>query len=210
MKNKRITAALVLILIFMVLTALIFTGWFAYCEGVIYSGIAKLISPTLTSALIVITEIGSFYGIAGVIAAMLLLPQTRVKIGVPLALNGIIAGVLSLLLKLVIMRHRPQILQLVSESGYAFPSGHAMNNAALYAMLVLLVFELTKSQKLRIPALIFGVIMPLLIGVSRIYLGVHNLGDVLAGWALGVAVSLLVYTAWVRWNRNRCEHKKLP
>ncbi|MCL1866869.1 MAG: phosphatase PAP2 family protein, partial [Oscillospiraceae bacterium] len=41
------------------------------------------------------------------------------------------------------------------------------------------------------PVLVFGMVMPFLIGVSRIYLGVHNTGDVLAGWSLGVASALL-------------------
>lgn len=71
-----------------------------------------------------------------------------------------------------------------------------MNNAALYTMIALIAFNLTKSMEIRIPILLLSMTMPFLIGVSRIYLGVHNAGDVLAGWVMGIASALLVDTLW--------------
>jgi len=87
-------------------------------------------------------------------------------------------------------------LPMVTETGYGFPSGHAMNNAALYTMIILIVFRLTKSNKIRIPVLIGGIAITFLIGVSRIYLGVHHTGDVLAGWIMGITIALFTDTVW--------------
>ncbi|MCL2816534.1 MAG: phosphatase PAP2 family protein, partial [Oscillospiraceae bacterium] len=120
----------------------------------------------------------------------------RANFGVPVAINAIFSSVLNRILKILIARDRPDILRLVAETGYGFPSGHAMNNAALYAIVIFIAFRQTKNKKVRIPVLLCGIMATFLIGVSRIYLGVHNAGDILAGWIMGVTAALLADTAY--------------
>ena len=72
----------------------------------------------------------------------------------------------------------------ISAQGYSFPSGHAMNSAVCYGTGAMLI----KKRSIRI----LTAVLPLLIGVSRVVLGVHYPTDVLAGWILGAAVLLLV------------------
>ena len=69
-----------------------------------------------------------------------------------------------------------------------------MNSTALFVIILLIVFRITKNNKIRIHVLCIVVIFQFCIGISRLYLGVHYAGDILAGWILGVVVSLRVDT----------------
>lgn len=194
--KKRIIALFLLITAFSVLTVLVLNGSITVFESSVYTSISHYINPTLTSVMIAITNVGSWVGVIMITLLFLALPFTRKTFGIPVIINTAVAAGLNNLLKIIIARDRPDTLRLVTETSYGFPSGHAMNNAALYTMVILVVFKLTRDKKIRIPVLICGTAMPLLIGVSRIYLGVHNAGDVLAGWIMGIAVALLVGTVY--------------
>jgi undecaprenyl-diphosphatase len=94
-------------------------------------------------------------------------------------------GVLNLLLKFFIHRPRPNLMPLVHETSYSFPSGHSMNSFIFYATLAYLFYHFTKKKRLSIVLAIFAAILILLIGLSRIYLGAHYPSDVLAGYVAG-------------------------
>ena len=84
----------------------------------------------------------------------------------------------------------------------SFPSGHALNSMTLYGALALTVGRRLRSRWLRVLALAFGMGLPLLIGFSRVYLGVHFFTDVLGGWVIGLLFALLAGWADLRWERN--------
>ncbi|MEO6340201.1 MAG: phosphatase PAP2 family protein [Caulobacteraceae bacterium] len=91
-------------------------------------------------------------------------------------------------LKAVFARPRPDLvshLALVSDA--SFPSGHAMMSAVIYLTLGSLLAQTQPLTRMRIYILSVAVVLVLLIGVSRIFLGVHWPSDVLAGWCLGSA-----------------------
>lgn len=99
------------------------------------------------------------------------------------------AAILNTLLKLSFARERPELWQqLVTETAYSFPSGHAMASMSL-VVAVLIIFWGTKW---RVRILAAGVMYVILIGYSRLYLGVHYPTDILAGWAISIAWVLLV------------------
>ena len=106
---------------------------------------------------------------------------------------GNVAGIvfLSQLLKFCFHRSRPLLAyQLVKESGYSFPSGHAMVSTAFYGYLL---YCLWKSSAPKILKWLGSTLLPFLllgIGFSRVYLGVHYATDVLAGFCLGVVFVL--------------------
>lgn len=88
-------------------------------------------------------------------------------------------------LKAIFVRERPNILQLIPIDGYSFPSGHSIISVSFYGYLMTYMIENQKSKLLTITItvlLIFG------IGISRIYLGVHYLSDVLAGYSIGTFI----------------------
>ena len=106
-------------------------------------------------------------------------------------LVGVVA--VDLIFKAIVQRPRPDGFRLVVETGYSFPSGHSMFSMAFYGLLIWLVwhYEKDKLQRWLWCALFSGVIV--MIGISRIYLGVHYATDVIGGFSLAL-VWLVLFT----------------
>ena len=174
---------------------LVIDGYAAAFENGVYSGLSGLISPAVTGIMIFITDFGSSGAIVMVCAVFLALPYTRKTFGVRAAITLAASALLTSALKNIVCRDRPpDVLWFITEHGYGFPSGHTLNSTALFALIALTVWRRTKSKKSRIPMLIIAIIVPLLIGISRIYLGVHSTGDVVGGLIAGTFVALAADT----------------
>ncbi len=95
-------------------------------------------------------------------------------------------GISDIILKEIFARPRPVIIpHLVKVSTFSFPSGHAVMSFALYFTIFYIAVKLVKKKLLKGFIYVFAVIIVLVIGFSRILLGVHYPTDVLAGWCLG-------------------------
>jgi undecaprenyl-diphosphatase len=100
--------------------------------------------------------------------------------------------------KAIFQRERPSFDDPVATAGYfSFPSGHALAAIAVYGAIMWIVAPRIHSAALRAACLAGGGLLVAAIGFTRIYLGVHYLSDVLAGWSLGLAW-LLVAAALAR------------
>lgn len=105
------------------------------------------------------------------------------------------AVVLSYAIKAGIERPRPELFPHGVEVYTAsFPSGHATGSAATYLTLGALLARLQPQRRLKIYLMAVAVLLTLMIGLSRLYLGVHWPSDVLAGWTLGACWALLCWT----------------
>lgn len=117
-----------------------------------------------------------------------------------------IAGgqVLSSLLKLGVERPRPDLVShLVDVHTLSFPSGHAMLSAVTYLTLGSLLARIMPDRASRVYVIGIAVLLTFLVGMSRIYLGVHWPSDVLAGWCAGAAWAMLCWLIARRvLNRN--------
>ncbi len=111
-----------------------------------------------------------------------------------LVLVAVLCGVvLSSLLKSGFARPRPDLVpHSVAVFTSSFPSGHAMMSAVVYLTLGSLVARTKHSVTLKVYVLSLALFLTLLVGLSRIYLGVHWPSDVLAGWAAGACWALIV------------------
>ena len=118
-----------------------------------------------------------------------------------------VGGVLGVVLKLVVARARPAFPEPVAHaSGYSFPSGHALNSFLCTGILVL-VFLPVLSRAGRLMAYAGAAGLVLLTGYDRIALGVHYVSDVIAGWAVALAVLTGTSAAFEIWRR---EHGRRP
>ena len=108
-------------------------------------------------------------------------------------LTTVLSGaLLNTLLKLAFARARPDLVTpLTQVSTLSFPSGHAASSAVCYLTLGLMLAQTQASRSVRIHLIMTAAILTLLVGVSRIYLGVHYPSDVLAGWCFGTAWALI-------------------
>jgi undecaprenyl-diphosphatase len=107
------------------------------------------------------------------------------------------------LLKLGVDRQRPDVVtHLVHESSLSFPSGHATMSAITYLTLAALAASFLHARVAKIYVLTLAVLMTLLVGISRLYLGVHWPSDVIAGWCVGFAWAMLCWLA-LRFLRRR-------
>lgn len=88
----------------------------------------------------------------------------------------------NIIIKNWMQRQRPNTHRLIEISGFSFPSGHSMAAFALYGTLTYLLWRHIPALAGRIAMIVIGVALTLLIGISRIYLGVHYPSDVFGGY----------------------------
>ena len=112
-------------------------------------------------------------------------------------------GLLSTVVKLAVGRHRPVPPHpLVHASSASFPSGHALGSVVGVGALLLVGLPYVR-RSLRTPLIVTGVLIVLLIGFSRLGLGVHYLTDVLGGYVLGIGWLMATTAAFAAWRRDR-------
>lgn len=163
------------------------------------SGLQARANGWLTTTMLILTGLGSaFVQIVLSLVISSYLYFRRGRFWEPTLLVTTLTGAWALnqLLKLLFQRTRPDIYRLTQAWGYSFPSGHAMISLAFYGMLAYLLWLnlRTRSRQAWVPAVAL-VSLALLIGLSRIYLGVHYPSDVIGGFAAGGAWLLACITA---------------
>lgn len=108
--------------------------------------------------------------------------------------SAFIQGIGNVLLKKMFTRPRPDVSgHLVQASGFSFPSGHAMGSILFYGTLILILPKLIKNKTMRVSLQTILGLLILLIGTSRVYLGVHYPTDILGGWLIGMTWLLFSY-----------------
>lgn len=107
------------------------------------------------------------------------------------------AGVANSAIKHLFMRARPTLEHLVTETSYSFPSGHSTASVLLYGTILLLLPQFIKKRTIYVPLQIVLGVSIFIIGVSRIYLGVHYPSDVVGGFCFGLAWLLMGYPIYL-------------
>lgn len=143
--------------------------------------------PALTKVAIVITNTANALFIIGLCIVLLIVPQTRKTYGVPLSIGALGVTIINRIIKHIVMRPRPEVEHLVTEHGYSFTSGHSITSMFFYGMAIWLVWRYVKNKTVRWILTVLLAIPMLLVGPTRVYLGVHYPTDVLGGWCLGLA-----------------------
>ncbi len=152
-----------------------------------------------------ITALGGFTVLTLLTAATaIFLAMTGLRHAAVLVLAAVGGGtVLSTVLKNLFDRARPDLVPHATETFTAsFPSGHAMMSAVTYLTLAALLARVERGRRIKAFSLGLGIGLTLLVGASRVYLGVHWPSDVLAGWCVGASWAILCWLAARRLQRE--------
>lgn len=155
-----------------------------------------LISDNITPIAKVITEFGGVVILIS-LATILLLVIKNKKTGALIWINLGIATLLKQILKHIVQRPRPIEHRIIDQSGYSFPSGHSMVSAAFYGFLIYLIYKNVKNKYVKWLSILGLSMLVILIGTSRIYLGVHYTSDVIAGFLISISY-LIIFTSIIK------------
>ena len=156
----------------------------------------------MTNIVKILTSLGSALVVI-ILTIVLFMAIKNKRIAVSIVINLIVITILNNLLKIIFLRPRPDVNNLILESGYSFPSGHSATGMAFYGYLIYLIYKYVNNKKIKISLIIFLSLVIVAIGLSRIYLGVHYASDVLGGFLLAIVYLIIFITI-----TNKCIEKK--
>ena len=169
--------------IFLILGYLVKTKSDIFLDTKIYSIISKFINNNLTNVIKFITFLGSAaFVISLTVLALLFLKNKR--IGIFMAIDLIVITIFQYTFKPIFSRIRPVGINLIEETSYSFPSGHSLTAMAFYGFIIYLIYKSNLKYK-KVYITLLSVLI-LLIGLSRVYLGVHFITDVLGGFTFSL------------------------
>lgn len=172
-----------------------FENELANFDNIIYSWISYFRNDVITWIMKFITMFCSIVIIV-IINLTILLFVKKKKYAFYITLNLIVVTILNTIIKAIVARPRPLELSLIEVDGFSFPSGHAMVSVAFYGFITYIIAHLKINKKYKILLCSFLIILTGLIGISRIYLGVHYASDVFAGFALGLGYLMIYITCF--------------
>ncbi|WP_449444662.1 phosphatase PAP2 family protein [Ureibacillus acetophenoni] len=187
---------------------------FGSFDKVIISFIQGLETPTLTAIMKFFTHLGSFKWIQLQALIFCIFTFVVFRHRSEIVLLFILAygeRYLNRVIKGFFKRERPEFNRSIEIGGYSFPSGHAMNAMAFYGIIVFLLWPHIPSRWGRMLLLLISSSIILVIGISRVYLGVHYPSDIIAGYfASGflIAISILIYCKFKEWRDTKALIKK--
>ena len=202
--NVHVITFFVLIALFIVCTILfvdiaenINKNELYHFDMTIIQAVQGSINELSTKVLTFITNLGSVDGniLLVILFSVFLLFKKRILSVIFLIITTISGGYVNHYLKWIFQRERPTLNPLIEVNGFSFPSGHSMSSFILYGALMIIATRMTRNWNVRIPIYFVCGMMILLMGYSRIYLGVHYPSDVLGGYAAGGV--WLIISAWV-------------
>lgn len=153
-----------------------------------------LISDFATPIAKFITNLGGAIFLIVLTVLLFILIKNK-KIGASILGNLVIVTALNQLLKVILHRPRPTEYRIIEAIGYSFPSGHSMVSMAFYGYLMYLTYKYIKNKYLKWTIIIVLSLLICLIGISRIYLGVHYTSDVLGGFLISISYLVIYITA---------------
>lgn len=152
-----------------------------------------------------VTALGSPFilGLMVLIITGYLLLEQRFRTALMVLVTSISGEVISEVLKGFFARPRPEVVpRLQDVVSASFPSGHAMESAIIYLTLGALLVRVVEGRLTKIYCMATAMLLTFLVGMSRIYLGVHYPTDVLGGWMLGFLWATITWLATRRFERT--------
>ncbi|WP_336785398.1 phosphatase PAP2 family protein [Paenibacillus sp. MMO-177] len=205
--------------VFTILILFVF-GWIAQLvsrhqiaafDNKITDAVRSVRSDAMTAVMKGFTQLGSEYLVILIVIAFSLLFAFIGYRRELIFYLGVIVGsaLLNLLLKTIFHRTRPDINRIIEASGFSFPSGHSMSAFTLYGITIYFLWKHLKYRWMRVAAILVGVVIIAMIGISRIYLGVHYPSDVVGGYLVSAAWLTISIGLYERFLEQRWLSRKL-
>lgn len=185
-KNIRWILVIICLTIFFLILEDVLDKEIEQLDNMIYTWLSNIIKEPITTFAKIITTMGAGYVIIPVciISVICFWKKKEAKY---IVVNLITIFFSNQLLKRIVERPRPEGFRIVEELGYSFPSGHSMVSMAFYGLFIYFIYKKVKNKYIKWTSIILLALLIILIGLSRIYLGVHYASDVLAGFLLAVS-----------------------
>jgi undecaprenyl-diphosphatase len=197
--------AALLFLLFFRITRELIEGDVDAMDGVMLLALTKQRGPWLTIAALDVTALGSVTLVvlfAAITLVILLVLRDRMG-ALQLLAASAGAGLLTLATKNIFERIRPaEAQQLIVVSGFSYPSGHSVSTSALYVTIAIIAARHVRLASGRTAIFLAASVLVILVGASRVYLGVHYATDVVSGVSLGVAWALVLAGLFERFGRR--------
>ena len=177
------------------------TGYLDGFDDAVRYRVYSMRSDKLTVFWRFITHSGDRYVVILLGVILLLKKSLREKYGVKFAIAALSSTALYQIMKYIFQRPRPDLaLRLIEQGGYSFPSGHSMNFLVSFGILIYLLLKYCENRRLaKILSVGLG-LLTILIGFSRVYVGVHYPTDIIGGWSLGIAVLVAMIYAFEKFD----------
>lgn len=193
-KNFKWVILFICLICFLLIAENVFNKEIMEADIIGYNLVSKyLISDATTPIAKFVTNFGGAVCLIMISIILLVLIKNK-KIGTSIIINLGTITILNVLLKGILQRPRPIEYRIINESGYSFPSGHSMVSMAFYGYLIYLIYKYIKNKYLKYTLITILSALIIIIGTSRIYLGVHYTSDVIAGFLISISY-LVVYTS---------------
>lgn len=173
-----------LIFIFITITILVYNGFTLKIDNIIYQYLIAFKNDNLTNFFMIITKCCNAKFC--IILLLFILILFRNKFSFFLIVNSMAIEFINLLVKFILKRDRPNILKLIVVDNYSYPSGHAMISMGIYGLIIYFIYKNVSNKILKYLFISILTLLIILIGISRIYLGVHYFTDVVAGYILSL------------------------
>ncbi|WP_246234618.1 phosphatase PAP2 family protein [Bacillus aquiflavi] len=214
MKKKNLVylgIIVAVLLFFIILFILLVNGMkaqkLAQFDQSIISFVQQFVSPSLTNVMKGITFFGSIKWLttAVIVIALILFFQRKFALGLFVILASGFGAFFNRWLKWLFKRERPDIFPIIEAQGFSFPSGHSMGAFIFYSSVAYLILHLSRSKVINLISTLFLFLFIIMIGLSRIYLGVHFPSDVVSGFVAGGAwllICILIFRFY-KYRKNR-------
>ena len=191
--NIRLVVAVIAVSIFLFLLSEVLQGELMRLDRIAISlFVMRLRTPWLTPIMEAFSALATPVVLLVLLLVVIAFAPGRAP-GWCCTINLVLVVLLNQILKFIVQRPRPEGFRLAVVSGVSFPSGHSMVAMAFFGLLAWFVWRYEKNRWMRNLLVIAFSIVILMIGISRVYLGVHYASDVLAGFCVSL-VWLTLYT----------------
>ena len=187
MKNKKYYIPFTLLVLFIINSILVINNKFTNIDDSVHNFVMRFYSEMTTKFMKVFTFLGStpFIILLCVLVFVILIYKKQKEYAYKCVGILVISTLINNIVKVIVRRPRPEYITVV-ENTFSYPSGHTMASVTLYGFLIYFILKskISKTYKI-IFSVILGII-PVLVGISRIYLGAHYFSDVFGGALLSI------------------------